>query len=211
MTIRQIQYLKITLQKMISAIIVAAGLSTRMGEQNKLLLPYKGKPLFLHITDALLDSQVDEIIVVTGFEAERICQALGNRNVNLSHNPNYKTGLTSSIQTGIKASHQDATAYLICLSDMPFIQSKHIDKIVAALDKNKPQQILMPRINQQKSHPILFASFYKEKLLNHKIPTGCKAIIQENKKHLNFVDFTEDFSQDIDTPKSYQQLNERDS
>lgn len=208
---------------MISAIVVAAGSSTRMGAKNKLLLPYKGKALFLHIIDALLPSKISEIVVVTGHESEKIEKQLKDRNVKTTYNPNFKNGLTSSIQTGISTCEQNTDAYLICLSDMPFIKTTHIDKLLTAFDKlNKTKgdrQIVIPKIyinrnnksDSKWSHPILFSSFYKDDLLNNTVSDGCKTVIQKNKKNISFVNFTEDFSRDIDTPEAYQNIiNEGD-
>ncbi|MGK0391072.1 MAG: molybdenum cofactor cytidylyltransferase [Maribacter sp.] len=190
-----------------SAIIVAAGLSRRMGEENKLLLPFQGKALFLHLTDEVLRSEVEEIIVVIGYESEKIIKALGERNVKIIYNTNYKEGLTSSIQAGVLASNKNTKGYLICLSDMPFVKTKHINLILNKIENN--YSIIIPKINNKKSHPIFLSQAYRSEILNHKNPNGCKLIIENNKEQIKFISFEEDFSQDIDTPEAYRILHER--
>jgi molybdenum cofactor cytidylyltransferase len=190
-----------------SAIIVAAGLSRRMGKENKLLLPFQGKALFLHMIDEVLRSEVEEIIVVVGYESERIIKALGERNVKIIYNPQYEQGLTSSIQAGVLASNKNTKGYLICLSDMPFVKTKQINLIFNEIGNG--YSIIIPKINNKRSHPIFLSQTYRSEILNHKNPNGCKLIIENNKGQIKFISFEEDFSQDIDTPETYRILHER--
>ena len=192
---------------MTSAIILAAGLSKRMGEENKLLLPFRGKALFLHMIDEVLGSEVEEIVVVVGYESEKIIKALGERNVKIIYNANYGKGLTSSIQAGVLACNKNTKGYLICLSDMPFVKIKHINLILNEIE-NK-YLIIIPTIKNKRSHPIYLSQVYQAEILKHENPNGCKLIIKNNKEQIKFISFEEDFSQDIDTPEAYKILNER--
>lgn len=192
-----------------SAIIVAAGLSRRMGAENKLLLPFQGKALFLHIVDEILRSEIDEMIVVVGYESEKIIKALSERKVKVVHNVHYEQGLTSSIQTGIINCNEKTEGYLICLSDMPFVKTKHINSIISEFKGENKNSIIIPKINNKRSHPIFLSNVYKNEILNHENPNGCKLIIEKNKNYIHFVYFEEDFSQDIDTPETYRELHER--
>ena len=192
-----------------SAIIVAAGLSRRMGEENKLLLSFRGKALFLHIVDEVLKSEIDEIIVVVGYESEEIIKALGERKVKVVDNVNYEQGLTSSIQAGVLNCNEKTEGYLICLSDMPFVKTKHINLIMNEFEKGNKNSIIIPKINNKRSHPIFLSNVYQNEILNHKNPNGCKLIIEKNKTKIRFIYSSEDFSQDIDTPEIYKKLHER--
>lgn len=175
----------------ISAIITAAGLSTRMGEVNKLLVDFRGKPLLHHIVDELLETNVAEILVVTGFEKEKIEKSLHDKKVKSCFNENFKSGLTSSIQTGLKASSPNSDGYLIALSDMPFIKTKMIDKLLHTFHENKKvqdlKQIVVPQINKRNSHPTIFSNHYKKDILAHQNPNGCKQIILDNLDRVFFV------------------------
>jgi len=80
---------------MICAIVLAAGLSNRMGVQ-KLLLPFGGKTVIGHIVDQLLTSTIGEVYVVVGHQAECISAELSGRAVTIVNNPNYESGMLSS-------------------------------------------------------------------------------------------------------------------
>lgn len=189
---------------MVSAIILAAGMSQRMGEQNKLLLPFRGKELFLHSVDAALNSIADECILVTGYESEKTIKALSNRKIKTVQNTNYSTGMTSSIQAGIENCDLQSKAYLICLSDMPFIFTEAINQLIIHWQMLEGNSILRAKCLGKISHPTLFSSAYKSEIIAHSEPKGCKAVIQKNQSKVQYLPFEVDFSIDIDDPKSYQ-------
>ena len=101
---------------MLSAIVLAAGLSKRMGNNNKMLLPFKGKPVIASTVENILAAGMDEVIAVTGFEHEKIQTALQGLPVRLIHNPYFEKGMTSSVQKGV--AHAAGDGYMICLGDM---------------------------------------------------------------------------------------------
>src|SRR5215469_8621721 len=100
---------------MISAILLAAGSSLRMGSVNKLLLPWQGSTIVATTTARLLAAAPEEVIVVTGHQAARIEAALDSLPVRFIHNPSFATGITSSIQKG--AGIAKGEGYMICLAD----------------------------------------------------------------------------------------------
>jgi len=115
---------------MISAIVLAAGNSLRMGRQNKLLLPYGNKTIIEQVVDQLLDSRVGEVVVVVGYEQNKIKAALAMRPVKLVFNSRYQTGMTTSIQTGVAAASPRARGYLICLGDMPALTAEDYNAVM---------------------------------------------------------------------------------
>jgi len=196
---------------MVSIVILAAGSSQRMGAKNKLLLPFKGKALFLHAVDACLDSAANECILVSGHESAAITKSLDNRKLNIIHNPNFQTGMTGSIQIGIRNCSPNSTAYLICLSDMPFVTANDINQLIRHFSRFRSEQskpsIIMAKCAGNKSHPILFSAEFKTEILNHENPNGCKEVIQKNEKHVQYCSFSHDFSVDIDDEESYLKWN----
>ena len=86
---------------MISAIVPAAGLSTRMESQNKLLLLFNGKTLVESTVDTLIGSGIGEIIVVVGHQKELVKAALLRKEVVIVENPDYREGMASSIRAGV--------------------------------------------------------------------------------------------------------------
>ena len=81
----------------IDAVILAAGESTRTGDQNKLLLEFENKVLAAYAIDAALGSMAQDVHIVTGHENDRLASTLGDRSVNFVHNKNYRMGIGSSI------------------------------------------------------------------------------------------------------------------
>ena len=101
---------------MISAILLAAGSSSRMAPANKLLLPWQDKPIVYHTAAHLLAAGIEELIVVTGHEPAAITAALHPLPVLFTHNPDHASGLTSSIRSGLRMAHGEG--YMFCLADM---------------------------------------------------------------------------------------------
>src|ERR1700726_1586508 len=107
----------------VAAIILAAGRSTRMGGPNKLLAELSGKKLVRIATEQVLASRARGVIVVTGHQADEVRKALHGLKVTFVHNPDFAEGLASSVKTGIAAVPDDADGAVICLGDMPLIDS----------------------------------------------------------------------------------------
>ena len=88
---------------MISAILLAAGQSRRMGGDNKLIKKYNKKHLINHILDTLIKSKIKKIIIVSGFQNSKVKKIIiKNKKINFIYNKNYKFGMASSIKTGLK-------------------------------------------------------------------------------------------------------------
>jgi len=115
---------------MISIILLAAGESRRMGAENKLLLSFRGQALIVYMVEQILKVEDAEVIVVLGHEANKIKKALDGKPVLFVENSDYKKGMTTSIQAGVRASYLESKGYLIGLSDLPLMESKDYQKIV---------------------------------------------------------------------------------
>ena len=189
----------------VSAIVLAAGLSRRMGAENKMGLPFKGKPMVHHVVDQLAESEAFETIIVTS----EVSQGLfPDQEIIL--NEHYQTGMTSSIQVGIKAASTHADGYMICLGDLPLITTADYNKIIRSFEENlkkDAQTIVLPTFDGKNGNPVVFSTEYKEVLLNHPHPEGCKAIVQANQEHLIFQALdTAAILQDVDRPEDYEGL-----
>ena len=195
---------------MISAIILAAGQSKRMGEQNKLLLSYRGKTMVENIVDTVLSSDVDEAIVVLGHEAEPVKTVLADRPLQFVTNHYYQQGMTSSIQCGVKAADSQSQGLMICLSDLPLIQVDDLNHLSAYFYQSvrlNPDAIVIPVFQGQRGHPVIFSSNYKPEILAHQEPYGCKGIIRRHSEKVLAVEMGSDrFLQDIDTENDYKNL-----
>ncbi len=100
--------------KKVSALVLAAGRSSRMGEVNKMLLNYQGKSFLNRVISQLQDCQLRELIVVTGFEEATVRAQLPTE-LRVVHNPFFQSGVHSSIQTGLAALANDSDGFLVCM------------------------------------------------------------------------------------------------
>ena len=137
----------------IAAIVLAGGLSRRAGSVNKLLLPLANEALIVHAVEAALGSLAAPVIVVTGHDAPRLREVLGNRDLIYTHNAGYLEGQASSIRCGLSALPQGIDGALICLGDMPQILSQHLDTLVESFI---PNTISVPICAGRRGNPVLF-------------------------------------------------------
>ena len=193
---------------MLSAIVLAAGLSKRMGVENKLLLSYKNKTIIETTILQILDAPMNEVIVVTGFEADKITMTIQYLPVKIIYNTNYKKGMTTSIQKG--AGSAKGNGYMICLADMFAITATEYNRLQTFFDecfKKDEQCICIPRFSNEKGNPVVFSSSYKEEILKHTDMEGCKTIVQSNKQHIQWLDMeTDHVLQDLDYPEDYKKI-----
>lgn len=193
---------------MISAIVLAAGLSTRMGKQNKLLLPINGESIIRVVVTRLLSSGPAEVIVVLGHESELVRAALSGLDVVFVLNENYREGMTSSIQAGVTLAN--GSGFMICLSDMYAIEASEYKDLAAFFTATRELDahcICIPVFQEKKGNPVIFSSTYRETILGHPDPEGCKKIVVENQFHLQkFKMQKPHILQDLDFPEDYQQV-----
>lgn len=193
---------------MVSAIVLAAGSSRRMGNVNKLLLPYRNKTIITHVVENILAAGIMDLIVVAGFEASNLKKNLKDLPVQFVINEDHTDGLTSSIQQGIRKAN--GNGYMICLADMIFIEPGEYFLLLKSYEEQlavDPKCICQPVYNNQKGNPLIFSSLYRQDILNHKEPEGCKAIVQSNKQHVYTTAMnTNHILKDIDYPEDYEIL-----
>lgn len=194
---------------MLTAIVLAAGSSRRMG-RNKLLLPYKGEPLLAYVVGNILAAKIGPVIVVTGHEADLIGNSLKGLPVKLEHNPRYETGMTGSIQAGITAA--DGKGYMICLSDMALIAPDEYTLLKHAFDKQHRKDqacIIQPTYDNQTGNPVTFSAAWRQAILEHTAPEGCKDILRDHPDNVYQVEMpSSSVLQDVDWPEDYDQLTD---
>jgi molybdenum cofactor cytidylyltransferase len=199
--------------KMFSAIVPAAGMSTRLG-RNKLLLPFKGQPLIAHAVDTLMASKVDEIIVVLGHEAEQVRAAIGNKGVRFVENPDYRLGLSTSVRAGFAAVPVQTTGIMIYLADQPLLKVGEVDFLIGALAEagKANKSIVVPLFRGQRGNPVIVKATYKASLLAITGETGCRRLIKQNPDQVLTVEMeTDHVVRDIDTIEAYDRLLAQES
>jgi len=196
-----------------TAIVLAAGLSRRMGAENKLFLPF-GKQTLLEATLSHIEAaDIGEILLVVGYDMERVHQLLKYKPYNIIENPGYLEGMTSSIRAGVAGTRPDTTGFMICLADMPLISAAEyrlLAETFTAVLKTNNAAIVQPRCQGRPGNPVLFSARHRNDLLALQYPEGAKPIVQAHRDHLVLVDMPSDaVLLDADTPAAYQLLLDR--
>ena len=187
---------------MISAILLAAGESKRMGKL-KQLMPLGGKSILEHSLDSLLHSRVGEVILVLGSEAEAVRKKVAARPVRITVNPDYRQGMSTSIAKGLDSVSDKAGAMMLALADQPFIDSRVINRLIDEFDTHN-KGIAVPVYQGRRGHPIIFAIKYRGELLELSGDTGGKEIIDRHPDDVLEVSVdSEDIHIDIDDMSSY--------
>ena len=197
---------------MISAVILAAGESRRMGKQNKLLLPVGGEALLVKLVASVCASDVGQVLVVIGHEAEKIRRELNEFPLNFVYNPNFSEGMTTSIKYGVKVVSHECDGLLICLGDMPFINTSEINKLIHAYVKNRIKGeglIVVPVFKRQRGNPVLFSIEFRNDILEHKEESGCKEVIMKNSDSVMEIEMDDaKMLLDVDTMEDYQSVSD---
>ena len=153
---------------------------------------------------------MEEIVVVLGHEANKIKAILQNNKVTFIENDSYLKGMTSTIQMGVSIAN--GAGYMICLSDMFLIEADEYAIMKEFFEKQivvNSKTICLPVYNSKKGNPVIFSSFYKNAILDHKNPEGCKEIVTENKENISFIQMRSDhILKDADTIEDYNKIIE---
>ena len=193
---------------MLSAVVLAAGLSRRMENKNKLLLPYRGKTIIEITVGHILSAGIDDIVVVTGRDAEQVSALLQPLPLRLVHNPRFAEGLTGSIQTGVAAARGDG--YMICLADMVQLEAAEYRLLADAFGRrlqDDPDCICVPVHQGRKGNPVIFSGKYRGLIAAHTDQEGCKAIVQAHAAQVHRVEMpTDHILRDLDNPNDYRRL-----
>ena len=187
---------------MISAILLAAGLSKRMDGENKLAKKIQDIPLIKHSVKNILDSSIDELIVILGYQKEIIEKAIDkNQRIKFVFNGNFENGMASSIKIGLNNLSEKTEAFFICLGDMPMVNSDIYNQLIQS--KNNIE-IIVPTYNGQQGNPILFSKSIKEKIMTIQGDVGAKKILELNKnKILNIEVGNQSIRKDFNTKDDF--------
>ena len=139
---------------MISAILLAAGESKRMNGENKLTKNINGKPLIKRSVQNILDSSIDEIIIIIGYQSEIIKNIINkNKKIKFIFNNDYKSGMASSIKIGINNLSKKTEAFFICLGDMPNVDKEIYNQLIDLSFSNKNKEIFVPYYQEKQANP----------------------------------------------------------
>lgn len=195
---------------MISAIVLAAGESKRMGRP-KQLLAWQGKSLLQHVLDHLLHSRADEIILVLGHEAEAVGKGLADVRIKRVINPDYKEGMSASLRQGLGAMDPGSEAFLVLLADQPGIGPEIINRLIREFQRAEPRRgIVRPVYRGRPGHPVLFGVRYRQEALRLEGDVGARRILMDHPADILEIDVDQEaVLRDIDTPEEYERYIDR--
>lgn len=186
----------------VCAIVLAAGESHRMGQQ-KLLLPYGGKPVIRHVVDEVVAAGATRTIVVTGFDHERIIDALTDTPAEFTRNTEFAQGMLSSVRCGLRHATNNSRGYMIALGDQPSITASVVQAVLAAFAA-RLSAIVVPSHNGRQGHPIIIPSRFHEDILSKYDDTGLRGLLRAHPDAINYLDIGNDaVLRDIDFPEDY--------
>jgi molybdenum cofactor cytidylyltransferase len=188
----------------IAAVVLAAGRSSRMGAINKMIAEIGGKPLVRIAAEQALAAQTSPVIVVTGHQKEKVESALKGLNVQLVHNPNYAEGLGTSLKAGIAAVPENADGAIVCLGDMPQVDAKLIDRLIAAFDPERGALVVVPTIEGRRGNPVVWARRFFPDLMAISGDVGARHLIGNYGEAVVEVAVNGEAAlTDVDTPESF--------
>lgn len=187
----------------VSAIILAAGLSARMG-QNKLLLPYQGKPVIESVLEKILQAGFDEIILVTNnSEISKIGQS---KDVKIIWNNDSHKGQSYSIKLGLKHAPVN-NALMFFVGDQPLLDLRTIRSLLEVFQANRQTKIVVPVCQGKRGNPVIFPACYRDGLSNLTGDVGGKTIINHNLDEVIFVQIENiQVLSDMDNKEDYENL-----
>lgn len=193
---------------MVAAIVLAAGLSTRMGgDVPKQLLPWGRHTVVQQVLDTLLQAGIpaSRIFLVVGHARQAVEMATAGYGVQPVFNPNYGTGeMLTSLQTGLQALPPACTGALVALADQPQMQGAVVADVLDAFESGGWRQIVVPSYTMRRGHPVILPRWLWPEVLN--LPAGAtlRTVLERHQHAIHYVLVdTPTVLADLDTPTQY--------
>ena len=193
----------------IAAIVLAAGLSSRMGS-NKLLQEWQGVPLLRWVVEAAMKSDARPVLVVTGNDATPIEAALRGLDVRLVHNSKYREGLSTSLRAGIHAVPESADGAIVLLGDMPEVDAALINRMIAAFSPADGRSVCVAAHDQKRGNPVLWARNFFPEIEALEGDEGAKRLFARHEDLICEIEAGSAVLRDIDTPEALAALRAAD-
>ena len=202
----------------ITGILLAAGLSTRMGFP-KQLLPYCGNTIIGTVVDNMLNSNFSEVVVVVGFCAHEIQFILQEKNIRIINNEDHREGMLNSVQKGVRSfdfntrrrlmedsTFNDRCAFSLMLVDQPFITTDMINRVIDAYAETD-KGIVLPSYCYRRGHPVIFNHKYADDILALDADSGgVRSLYRLYSNDIHYVPVETDIVlRDIDYPEDYRE------
>jgi molybdenum cofactor cytidylyltransferase len=183
----------------VAAIVLAAGRGARLdATRGKLLTDFGGRPLVRRAVEAALGSKASETIIVTGHARDEIERALAGLPVVFVYNPDFASGMASSLRAGL-AHAADSAGALALLADMPDVRSAILDQLIAAFNCTPDCVAVAPVYQGRRGNPVLLGRRLFPRLALLKGDEGARRLLGSTEGVLEIVVDDKSVLKDIDT------------
>jgi molybdenum cofactor cytidylyltransferase len=196
--------------KKIGAVVLAAGMSSRMGQLKVLMEWEKGETILDHILGQLKLASVEQILVVTGNRADDVKKIAERHSAIAVFNSNYADGeMLSSLKVGLEAMPDDVEAVMVVLGDQPTMQAQTI-KLVMDAYTNSDVRIVAPSYNMRRGHPMVIDRQFWGEIESLPASGAPRDVINAHAESIGYVIVDNDsILRDIDTPEQYTEERRR--
>jgi molybdenum cofactor cytidylyltransferase len=190
---------------MITAIILAAGTSSRMGRENKLLLPYGSESILRHIILTLKKAKVQRIVAVLGHEADTVKRHIEDLNVETVVNSNYENGMCTTFQEGVRSlKKENVGGILLCLGDQPLVSEKSIQKLIDTYKANETStKVFILSHKGKKGHPAILHPDTMDDILSIPLEGTIRQVIHKYQTDRTKIETDDGVIKDIDTKEDF--------
>lgn len=194
---------------MIFGVLLAAGMSSRMGRP-KQLLEWRGRPMVRHVAEQALASRLSGLVVVTGADATAARAALVGLDgpVQTVENPDYAAGQAGSLRAGLAVLPGSTEAALVLLVDQPLVTPALIDAVLDAYEADRSCLAVVPSYQGRRGNPVLLAAPLFAELATLAGDVGARAVLERHAERVCWLAVDDPAAvTDVDTPEAYQGLH----
>lgn len=192
----------------VSVVLLAAGLSTRMGTDNKLHLPINGEALLNHAINNFQNAGLQDIVVVLGYQHEESADLLQGKDVTCVVNHDYLSGQVSSVRRGLAKTNTNSEAIFMALGDQPKISEKTVTTLLDVFENRgtaPTKQAIVPYFKGKRGNPVLISDQARQEILAENRDYGCREYMDSNPELVLNVELDDKgVITDLDTMDDYQ-------
>ena len=184
-----------------AAVVLAAGMSSRMGV-NKLLLPVDGEPVLGHILSSLGGLHT---VVVTGHTPDKLEHIITRHRASSVHNPDYQRGMTTSFQAGLRALNDRYDAVFLVLGDTFGFSPELLDSMTRMMQLSGAV-LVSPVYEGKRGHPVLVHGSLFGEFLELGEDETMKTVVDRHEEGHSYVEGDVWTRLDMDTPEDYERV-----
>jgi molybdenum cofactor cytidylyltransferase len=194
----------------VSAVLLAAGESRRMGAANKLSLDILGVPLLRRAALTLLGARLGEILVVLGHEAHFARSLIADLPLRAVENPHYREGQMTSVHCGLQTLEGSSAGVMVCLCDQPLLESTDLDLLIRTFLTECARSVLVPTYEGQRGNPVILPDVVRAAIVAGDRTLGGGRPVETYSDLVVPLEMPNDHCVfDLDTPEDYEDLQWR--